>query len=207
MTRRLVFFVLSLILSIVLVAQESRTTVAAPLERVKLGEVPRDNGTATCREAREHLIDLNRLAEGANRLIGTDLDPARREQLERQITVLKKNLSEAGASAKRACEAQLEGVGQQGQGQPQGQRPQGQRTAKTAPLPPDNGTTPCRQARQRISYLNGELEKAVANLNFPNPDPKIEQVRRQELELRISRLEKELHNQAVPLAKRACARN
>lgn len=88
-----------------------------------------------------------------------------------------------------------------------GKAPTVKTTAKTAPLPADNGTAACRAARARIKYLNQELEKAVANLNVVNRlsgNAGVQKTRRQQLQTRISRLESELGTKAVPQGKTAC---
>lgn len=78
-------------------------------------------------------------------------------------------------------------------------------TANLARVPRSNGTKACEKARSRIKQLNGEIRKAVANLNFVNKldASETQKVRQQQLQKRLSDLQRQLAA-AVAAGKQAC---
>lgn len=78
-------------------------------------------------------------------------------------------------------------------------------TASLARVPRSNGTKACEKARSRIKQLNGEIRKAVANLNFVNKldASETQKLRRQQLQKRLGDLQRQLAV-AVAAGKKAC---
>lgn len=78
-------------------------------------------------------------------------------------------------------------------------------SADLAQVPPRNGTKACDTARARIVYLNGEIKKAVANLNFANKlgNSTTQKVRKQQLQKRLNDLQGQLPA-AVAAGKKSC---
>ncbi len=78
-------------------------------------------------------------------------------------------------------------------------------TAELGKVPPSNGTKACDSARARIKYVNGEIQKAVANLNFADKlgNSATQKVRQKQLQKRLSDLQAQLAA-AVAAGKKAC---
>jgi hypothetical protein len=78
-------------------------------------------------------------------------------------------------------------------------------SAQLGKVPPRNGTKACDTARARITYLNGEIKKAVANLNFVNKldNSTTQKVRKQQLQKRLNDLQGQL-SAAVAAGKKSC---
>lgn len=78
-------------------------------------------------------------------------------------------------------------------------------SAHLGQVPPRNGTKACDTARSRIMYLNGEIKKAVANLNFADKlgNSTTQKVRKQQLQKRLNDLQG-LLSAAVAAGKKSC---
>lgn len=183
---------------------------SAAVVRPQVAAVPAANGTAACREARDLLIELNRLVAPLRRGIDQAVAAKKRDDVARLVDLgrrLQRRIDAAAAAARRDCAAPNPPAGN-------GERP----AANAGPVqvreirpPTDNGTAGCREASARIRSLNAQVAVALRNYEYRRASrPQSEEAKRakatalEQIEERLRQLDRALR-QADETARAACA--
>lgn len=154
---------------------------------VDLPAMPAGNGTRECTAARGELLRMLASAKYVNANLPSLYagSAAVKKKAKQLRTIVQNTLDAQAATTRTVCAASIAG----GYGV----------------KPASNGTAACTAALRHIDYVNGELKKVYANLDFKNALATATWTRTKQLNTRRDRLLADL-KRTVPVAKKACAK-